>query len=139
MLVWIILSATEYGLGGVPFALQSFFNLFNHVTPLLRSLHWLPVQNRIHYKLSLLCFQVLNAIAPQYLCDLIKVYTPSRQLRSSSDTSLFKIPSTRTKTYGGRTFSYQGPAIWNTLPLSLRSQSSSDTFKTNLKTHLFPS
>ena len=111
----------------------------DHVTPLLRSLHWLPVQNRIHYKLSLLCFQVLNAIAPQYLCDLIKVYTPSRQLRSSLDTSLFRIPSTRTKTYGGRTFFYQGPAIWNTLPLSLRCQSSSDTFKTNLKTHLFPS
>lgn len=110
-----------------------------HVTPLLDSLHWLPVEQRIQYKLSLLCFKVLDDLSPSYISDLLQLYTPSRQLRSSADTRMFRIPFFRTKSNGQRSFSYQAPANWNQLPLSVRYSDSLISFKSSLKTHLFRS
>ena len=49
---------------------------FDHVTPLLHSLHWLPVHMRIDYQISSLCFKVLDSTVPSYLSDLLHVYTP---------------------------------------------------------------
>ncbi len=108
-----------------------------HVTPLLHSLHWLPIEKRIDYKLSLLCFKSLNDLGPTYLSDLLHLYTPSRQLRSSSDTHLLRIPRFRTKTAGQRSFSHQAPSSWNKLPLALRSSDCLSFFKSSLKTTLF--
>ena len=111
---------------------------FDHVSPLLRSLHWLPIQQRITYKIASLCFKSVESSCPQYLTDLLHLYTPSRELRSSADTRLFKIPSVRTKTFGQRSFAFQAPLIWNHLPHSLRHSSSLQSFKLHLKTFLFP-
>ena len=111
---------------------------FDHVTPLLHSLHWLPIHSRIDYKVSTLCFKVLDSTAPLYLSALLHLYTPARTLRSSSDDRIFSLPCMRTKTYGQRTFSFQGPSTWNKLPNSLRHSQSLQSFKTSLKTHLFP-
>ena len=52
--------------------------------PLLKHLHWLPVSARIHFKIALLTFKSLHAIAPSYLSSLVRPYVPSRALRSSS-------------------------------------------------------
>ena len=68
-----------------------------HVTPMLHSLHWLPTGQRIEYKLSLLCFKIISHQAPIYLSELLHFCTPSRQLRSSADTRVFRISSIRTK------------------------------------------
>ena len=78
------------------------------VTPLLYSLHWLPVNMRIDYKISSLCLKVLESTVPFYFSDLLHVYTPSRQLRSSPDDRLFRVPHIRTKLYGQSSFAYQG-------------------------------
>lgn len=109
----------------------------DHVTPLLQALHWLPVSQRISFKLSLLSYKCLHKSAPLYLCDQLHLYTPSRSLRSSSDTHLFRIPRTKHTTTGSRSFSVAGPTIWNNLPLSVRQIPVTDTFKRHLKTHLF--
>ena len=53
---------------------------FDHATPLLINLHWLPVPQRIEYKIALLTYKCLNNAAPEYLCELIQLYKPSRQL-----------------------------------------------------------
>ena len=90
------------------------------VTPMLHSLHWLPIEQRIEYKLSLLCFKIISHQAPIYLSELLHLYTPSRLLRSSTDIRVFRIPSFRTKTCGQRCFSDQAPVIWNQLPVSVR-------------------
>ena len=71
-----------------------------HVSPLLRSVHWLPITKRIYNKLSSLCFSVINRTGPEYPSELLTIYTPSRQLRSASDTRLFRIPSFKTKANG---------------------------------------
>ena len=57
------------------------------------------------YKLSLLCFKIISHQAPIYLSKLLHLYIPSRQLRSSTDTRVFRIPSFRTKSCGQRSFS----------------------------------
>ena len=60
----------------------------DHITPLLHSLHWLPVSQRIQYKLLMLCYKSINSLAPLYLSDCLQLYTPSRTLRSTSDTAI---------------------------------------------------
>ena len=110
---------------------------FEHVSPLLHSLHWLPISDRIDYKISSLTHSAICGTGPEYLSELVQIYTPSHPLRSSSDTSLLCIPSVRTKTYGQRSSSYQAPTTWNNLPAPLRHTESVTSFKTSLKTHLF--
>ena len=111
-------------------------NKRDHVTPLMKELHWLPIKCRINYKLLMLTFKCLHQLAPQYLADLVTIYEPGRYLRSSNTLSLTERKA-RTKTYGERTFSYMAPRLWNALPSSLRQCQSITNFKTKLKTHLF--
>ena len=78
----------------------------DHITPILHKLHWLPVCDRIVYKISTLCHTSLTVLSPHYLSDIITLYAPSRGLCSSSDTRLLSIHRPITKSYGQRTFAY---------------------------------
>ena len=60
----------------------------DQVQPLLQALHWLLVQARVDHKLSTICHFFSSDSSPAYLSDLLTVYTPSRQLRSSADTRI---------------------------------------------------
>ena len=73
------------------------------------------LKKRIDFKVASLCFKSLNGSAPTYFSDLLHHYTPSRQLSSSADTRLFRIPSICTDSSGQRSFLYQAPATWNQL------------------------
>ena len=108
---------------------------FDHISPVLYKLHWLPVKFRIQFKLILLVFKALNGLAPSYLSDKL-VLKSNKKLRSGNQ-KLLEIPLSRTKSYGDRSFSIAGPRLWNNLPKNLRLCSSIDVFKKNLKTHLF--
>ena len=109
---------------------------FNHITPVLRDLHWLPIEFRIDYKIILITFKVLKNIAPPYLKELVRPYVPNRPLRSMNENKLS--PGTfRCKAYGGRAFSVRSPQLWNSLPTRLRRTESLKDFKRSLKTHLF--
>ena len=59
-------------------------SLYDHVTPCLVHLHWLPIKYRIDYKIAVLTFKCINGLAPDYLAELIQTYEPSRNLRSST-------------------------------------------------------
>ena len=109
----------------------------HHATPLLEKLHWLPISERIKYKVACMCFSAINGSGPAYLSELLHVYTPSRTLRSSSDTRMLEIQQYKRKTHGFRTFSCFGPHIWNSLPQDLRHCSTLSAFKAKLKTFLF--
>ena len=93
------------------------------------------LKKRIDFKLASLCFKSLNGSAPTYLSDL-HLYTPSRQIRSTTDTQVFRIPSFHTKSSGSHSL-YQAPTTWNQLPVSIRHASSDSSFKSSLKTFLF--
>ena len=107
-----------------------------HITPVLRDLHWLPVHERIRFKILLMTFKCLNQLAPSYLSDLLIHYRPSRTLRSS-DKELVVQPRCHLKTYGERAFSFIAPKLWNALPLSIKRCNSAESFKSTLKTYLF--
>ena len=109
----------------------------DHVTPILKELHWLPVDARISYKTALLCYKCLNDAAPEYLKDFLDIYTPSRPLRSSSDHLILKKTLTNYKSYGERSFLFSGPNVWNSLPFSIRNAPNVNIFKKRLKHHLF--
>jgi len=69
---------------------------FDHVTPLLRDLHWLKVPERVAYKLAMTVYQCLHGMAPPYLCDGLQCVAELNQrlLRSSVSNALV-VPSTR--------------------------------------------
>ena len=96
--------------------------------PLLNSLHWLPLKQRIIFKLLLIVYKILNNLAPKYLDTCLTVYTPSRNLRSSYD------PLRLT---GDRTFTISASKHWNNLPIAIRQSPSVNIFRKALKTHLF--
>ena len=109
---------------------------FEHITPTLKELHWLPFEWRIEFKILCMTYKSLNGLAPQYLSDLVKAYLPSRALRSSEQ-GLLCVPKIRTKKFGTRAFACAAPVHYNALPLKVRTSTSLDMFKSRLKTHFF--
>ena len=91
---------------------------FSHTTPILRSLHWLKITERIEYKLLSLTYKVLTTTQPSYLHNLITVQPP-RSTRSSSLVTLAR-PSTSSLRITDRSFQYASPRLWNQLPAPLR-------------------
>ncbi len=115
---------------------------FDHITPSLIDLHWLPVRKRVDFKTLLLTYKALNGLAPDYLSVLLVRYKQDYNLRSVTDTEkcddlLLKIPKTRLKCCGDRAFSAKAPRLWNVLPYKLRNAKDVEVFKKDLKTYLF--
>jgi len=107
-----------------------------HITPVLRELHWLPVRRRVEFKIATLVLKALNNLAPPYLvddCNLVSDDT--RRLRSAASVTC-TVPRTRTR-LGDRSFAVAGPRVWYSLPAALRAVEDYEQFKAQLKTHLF--
>ena len=98
--------------------LVTLFRNFDHITPILRELHWLTVKFRIMYKILLLVYKCLQDSAPIYLIELIKKYEPSCNLGSSTQSRL-TCSSTSTQ-YGRRSFSVAASELWNSLPFNVK-------------------
>ena len=108
----------------------------DHVTPLLKKLHWLPVSERIVFKLATLSFCYFDGTLPPYHSCCLCSYSYSRSLRSSSQ-KILTVPRVNLKSALARSFRYQAPLVWNSGPLKIHFCSSSSFFKSRLKTHLF--
>ena len=108
----------------------------DHIKPALKSLHWLPVKERIQFKISVLVFKARNGLSPDYLAQMLTPYEPPRKLRSSTGNLLVQ-PSYNLKGYGHRAFSVAGPQLWNQLPDHIRSCNTLSNFKRNLKAYYF--
>jgi len=84
-----------------------------HAEPLLRSLHWLPVEHRVTYKLAVLTFNVRLTATPAYLNSLISNrVTVSRMSLRWSTRSLMAVPRINT-VCASRSFSVCAPVVWN--------------------------
>jgi hypothetical protein len=111
---------------------------YDHITPVLKELHWLPINRRIEYKILALTWKALHGDAPPYIRNLLDVYTPSRSLRSQKELSLI-VPHSKTISYGDRGLKCAAPVLWNGLPSQMKKIKTLDAFKRALKTHLFES
>ena len=55
----------------------------DHITPLVVELYWLPVEQRINFKILLFTYNIVNGLAPMHLSELLVPYVPRRDLRSA--------------------------------------------------------
>ena len=111
----------------------------DHISPVLKDLHWLPIRQRIDHKILSLTFSCLNGLAPEYLSESIPRHISTRSLRSNSQ-SLLKLPSvddTNKLKFGGRSFQNAAPLLWNPLPEPLKKSKTIQCFRKNLKSYLF--
>ncbi len=111
----------------------------DHVSPLLRSLHWLRATERINFRLAVLAYRCLHGLAPSYLagelCQVADVAARQR-LRYSSTADLI-VPRTNCSTIGDRAFPVAASRVWNSLPPSVTSSPTLAVFRRRLKTELF--
>ncbi len=100
---------------------------YDHITPILQSLHWLPMKFHISYRILLLTYKDLNDLVPAYLTNLLSRYNPTRSLRSQNS-GLLVVPRIAKST-----------KLWNSLPGRpiVRGSDTLSLFKSRLKTHLF--
>ena len=122
---------------------------FSYITPTLKSLHWLKINERISYKILSLTYKCLQFHQPPYLYKLLKVQ-PCTNTRSSTCITLQRPAVASRLKITNRSFSYQAPVLWNSLPKELRLPNSSSAapfspplalspaqFHSQLKTFLF--
>ena len=101
----------------------------DHVGDTLKELHWLPVRERIQFKILLLVFKSLNGLGPTYLAEMLNYANYSHNIHliePAADTVM-----------GDRAFQRCAPQLWNNIPASVKTSASLDSFKTKLKTYLF--
>ena len=107
-----------------------------HITPVLRELHWLPEKYRLRFKVNTFTYKVLNGLAPAYTSDIVQKHQPTRSLRST-EKSLLVVPVLRTATYGERCFSRHVAVLCNDLPANIKQLNTLSSFKRHLKAHFF--
>jgi hypothetical protein len=113
----------------------------DHITPTLRdTLHWLPVSQRITFKIALMTYDSIRGRSPAYFRDVCTpvVSVAARVRLRSADRGDMIVPRTRTARYGPRSFRVSAPATWNRLPSQLKDINiNREQFKSSLKTWLF--
>ena len=75
-------------------------------------------------------------MCPSYIRDMLNLYHPNCNLRSSNK-FLLKVPRSRLVSGTDRSFSVVAPKLWNQLPISLKLCQTLESFKSALKTHIF--
>ena len=155
LMVSLVISHPDYAnalLGGLPKCsidqLQRVQNIvakfvlgkgrYDSSTRCLAELHWLPIQQRIGFKIISLVHKSLYGLVPQYLVDLLTRKVPRRVgIWSNNRTSQLEVLATTRKTFTARAFSVLGPQLWNTLPDWLQNIDNYSSFNKNLKTFLY--
>ena len=108
----------------------------DHISPILRDLHWLPIKKHTDYKMIVLAFNALNEQGPSYIVDFFKLYKPRRSLRSESNISLVHVHG-RSIQINKRLLNCGVSTTWNSLHKDLRIIKLFILFKKHLKTYLF--
>ena len=96
-----------------------------HITPVLRELHWLPVQFRIQFKFIMITFKAINGQGPMYQQELVKLQQDGAyNLRSSNKGHVLQAPNaiTKKKTLGNRAYMCAAPKLWNSLTYHVRNE-----------------
>ena len=92
---------------------------YSHITPVLKSLHWLKIEQRIQYELISLIYKILATSQPTYLHNLISLQTDNNTRSSDVVTLAHPSPASSLKVTD-RSFQYASPHLWNKLLFSLR-------------------
>ena len=107
----------------------------DHIQPSLKRLHWLPISQRVDFKVALLTHSIRYYGEPQHLNSLRMDYKPTRSLRSAEE-HLLVVPRTKLSSTS-RAFSVAAPKLWNNLSLDIRNSKTMSKFRKLLKTYLY--
>jgi len=115
---------------------------YSHITPVMRDiLHWLPIEQRIVFKIATLAFDCVRKLCPAYfngICSPLSAVVGGRSNLRSAQRGDVVVPRTTTSALGPRSFRVAAPVVWNSLPPNLHSTTiSRKQFRAGLKTHLF--
>ena len=111
---------------------------YDHVTPVLRSLHWLAVTERVTFEILTLSFKAIHGLVPGYIQSLVTLQCPSRySLRRNNERFLKPYGKKTLKTLGDRAFAVAAPHLFNALPRYIRDEDNFNRFKALVKTFLF--
>ena len=107
---------------------------YDHVTPVLKRLRWLPVKTNLYFRDAVMAFKCMRCMAPEYLGNkfIFRGNVSGRATRSSQQ---LNIPLFKTET-GQRSFSYRIVNIWNNLPSEIKLSQCLNSFKRNLRKYL---
>ena len=86
-----------------------------HISDITCSLHWLPIKQRIDFKILMITMKSLNDSSPSYIHKLLKQYNPTRTIWSSNGLGLTDRKTINRPT-GDRCFANSAPKLWNNLP-----------------------
>ncbi len=109
---------------------------YEHITSVLRQLHWLPIQERIEFKVLCLTYKALHNMVPLYLTQFLSQKIVLRHLRCK-DQHMLQVPLTSPKCAGDRSFQKAAPMLYNALLVTIKTAPSLAVFKKRLKTYLF--
>ena len=104
---------------------------YDHITPMVKELHWLPVAKQLEVRDTLMAFKCIKGLAPPSLCNK---FTARSQVhtRNTRNEDKLNIPFFRSAT-GQQSFSYRAAQLWNDLPESLANIESFNVFKDAIK------
>jgi len=110
----------------------------DHITSVLRLLHWLPVRQRVDFKVATLVHRSLSGNSASYLADDYRLVADARERRPCSTESRTCVVTRTHSTFGDRAFAAASPGLWNSLPPHLRDADLPySRFRWSLKTFLF--
>jgi len=102
---------------------------FAHITPVLKSLHWLKLEQRTQYKVTSITYKVLQPEQPYYIHNLLNVQ--SNRTTHSSDVITLQRPSVRSRLkVTDRSFIHYAPELWNSVPKQLQQPSATSSLST---------
>ena len=104
---------------------------YEHISPAIKALHWLPKRYRIDFRIITLTYNALNELVPSYIRKILQIYHSARTLRSTGS-NLLLTARVRFKTFGRRSYHYAAPALRNQLSTKLRNCHSISSFKSIL-------
>ena len=110
---------------------------YDSASECLMTLHWLPMKQRIVFKVATLVYKALNNQALDYIKNLFKLKAIDRALRSNSCYKMLEIPDIKKSTFAMWALSVEGLKTWNRLPNMIKMEHTLDSFKAHLKTLLF--
>ena len=103
----------------------------NMAARIFAKLHWLPIKQRIVYKIRITTYKAYHSIAPNYICGLITRREYKREFRPNDQMNIVVLLVKR-QHFGERSISYAAPREWNRLELSIRKSKSLKYFKKKL-------
>ena len=116
---------------------------YTSITPVLKKLHWLPVEQRTVFKTATLVYKYLHTGFPRYFAPYLSSYSSSYSTRRSQSGGNFLVipnfcPSVhKSVKQFGNSFAFDAPTVWNALPDEIRASPSLASFRKQLKTHLY--